>query len=141
MGAPIDPAVPKNLTAPRLSKSAETHPKALALLERAFPKSRVAPRPVDIESYDHLFTLSVSILRRPAVLINVFGHETLAMIISTAWEQAPKSIRRNEDTKVMLSEVDMWEGIWTEILWKDIVRAAGQEIEPPVYTVVLEFEE
>lgn len=119
-------------------------PRPKPVVARAEP---VAPHPEPVaskpapEAVDALFTLQVSILRRPAICVPVYGHETLAGIIETAWRKAPKVVRRMADAKVMFSEETGWCGVWTELLWSHLVAAAGNEVEPPVYCVVLEFAE
>lgn len=41
----------------------------------------------------------------------------------------------------MSLEEPSWGGVWKDHLWFDLVHAAGREVVPPVYCVVLEFEE
>lgn len=109
---------------------------------RVIPPSVVIQKPAAQQyDLDPLFTLKVSILRRPAITVPVYGHETLAGIIRKAWKHAPKAVRANSDAKVMSSEEPGWGGIWNDRLWCDLVTCAGGEVEPPVYSVVLEFPE
>lgn len=141
------PAPPRRTSAPsvvipaarRIADPSVATP-SVVIPKPVIPKPGPLPRPKP-RSMDALFTLQVSILRRPAITLPVYGHETLAAIIRTAWKQAPKAVRSNADTKVMVSEEHGWSGVWSDRLWADLVSAAGREVLPPVYSVVLEFEE
>lgn len=145
-------------TDPTLSSSSESDAEPAARVRRtrlpspdpiSFPAPRrVIPPSVVIRKpaaphhdLDPLFMLQVSILRRPAITVPVYGHETLAGIIRKAWTHAPKAVRANTDAKVMSSEEPGWGGVWNDRLWCDLVICAGGEVEPPVYSVVLEFPE
>lgn len=110
---------------------------------RPAPESTAAPRPSAAKPtmLDPLFTLDVSILRRPTFAIPVYGNETLATVVATAWLQAPRAVRANKDKKVVTSDEKGWGGLWNERLWLDLVEAAGREVVPPVYKVIIEFEE
>lgn len=93
-------------------------PLSLPAPRRVVSPSVVIPKPpTPHHDLDPLFTLQVSILRRPAITVPVYGHETLAGIIRAAWKHAPKAVRANTDAKVMSSEEPGWGGIWTDRLW------------------------
>lgn len=137
-----EPVIPRPKPVAARPDTVAPRPKPVAARAEpvAPPPEPVASKPAP-EALDALFTLQVSILRRPAICVPVYGHETLAGIIETAWKKSPKVVRQMADAKVMFSEETGWCGVWTELLWSHLVAAAGNEVEPPVYCVVLEFAE
>lgn len=126
----------------RRARVVSPDPISLPVPRRVVRPSVVIPEPAaSHHDLDPLFTLQVSILRRPAIMVPVYGNETLAEIIRTAWKHAPKGVRGNTDLKVMVSEEPGWEGVWNDRLWYDLVSSAADEVVPPAYSVVLEFPE